>query len=146
MEIVVERADGHVAKLAADLENAPDLVGHEMSGIAQSIDRHDPRPAATATAGAGRGQAFLDALPDQISFHLGKGGLDLQKGAAGGGGRVHRRVDGPKADAALLEPVDQGNEVVRQPSEAVEVEDDENIVAAQVIKAGGQAGACRVRA
>jgi hypothetical protein len=70
-------------------------------------------------------------LAEEVAFHLGEGGLDLQEGAAGGGGRVHRRVEGFEADAALLEPVDQDDQVVRQPSEAVEVEDDEDIVAAQ---------------
>ena len=48
-------------------------------------------------------------------------------------------------DAALLEPIDQGDEVVRQPAEAVEIQNDQDIVAAQVIEAGGQAGARRLR-
>ena len=85
-------------------------------------------------------------MADEVAFHLGEGGLDLQESPAGGGGRVHRRVDGLEPDAALLEPIDQGDEVVRQPAEAVEIQNDEDIVAAQMIETGRQAGALRVRA
>src|SRR5215217_2090525 len=59
MKIVVERAGVHIAQFAADLWNAPGLVGHQILGIAQSLGGHDPWPAATAPAGAGGGQAFL---------------------------------------------------------------------------------------
>src|SRR3954447_7005848 len=84
MKIVVERAGVHIAQFAADLWNAPGLVGHQILGIAQSLGGHDPWPAATAPAGAGGGQAFLNTLPDQISLHLGKGGLDLQEARPAG--------------------------------------------------------------
>src|SRR3954451_4398900 len=59
MKIVVERAGVHIAQFAADLWNAPGLVGHQILGIAQALGGHDPWPAATATAGAGGGQASL---------------------------------------------------------------------------------------
>src|SRR4051794_31483017 len=65
MKIVVERAGVHIAQFAADLWNAPGLVGHQILGIAQSLGGHDPRPAATATAGAGGRPDFLKTLPEQ---------------------------------------------------------------------------------
>ena len=48
-------------------------------------------------------------------------------------------------DAALLQPIDQGDEVVRQPSEVVEIQNDQDIVAAHMIETGRQAGGPRIR-
>ena len=143
MQVMVEGAAGDAAELAADAGDAACPVGHEVLGVAQPVDGHDPRPTAVAAPGTGRQDAFLDPLADEVALHLGERGLDLQEGPAGGGGGVHGRVERLEADAALFEAVDQGEQVARQPAEAIEVEDDQNVVAAQMIEAGGQAGACR---
>ena len=116
-----------------------------MLGIAQLVDGHDPRPAAFSAPGPSRTEAFPDALPDEVALHLGKGGLNLQESAACGGRRIHRRVDGPELDAPLLKPIDQRNEIVREPSETIEIEDDKNVTAPQVIQAGGQSRALSIR-
>jgi hypothetical protein len=88
-----------------------------------------------------RTDAFPDALAVAVALHLGEGRPDLQEGAACGSRCVHRRVDGPELDAPLFEPIDQRNEIVREPSEPIEIEDDKNVIAAQIVQAGGQAGA-----
>ena len=69
--------------------------------------------------------------------------LDLQKGPARRRGGVHGRVDRSESDAALVEFVDEGDELAGAAPEPVEVEveDDEDIAAAQVVEAGGEARA-----
>src|SRR3954449_8598948 len=140
MKIVVERAGVHIAQFAADLWNAPGLVGHQILGIAQSLGGHDPWPAATAPAGAGGGQAFLNTLPDQISLHLGKGGLDLQEGTAGRRRRIHRRVERLEGDAPLLKILDQTDQIPRPAPEPVEVQHHQHIAGPQMVETGDQAG------
>ena len=54
---------------------------------------------------------------------------------------VHGRVEGAETDAALVEFVDEGDELAGAAPEPVEVEDDEDIAAAQVVEAGGEARA-----
>src|SRR3954465_13935399 len=140
MKIVVERAGVHIAQFAADLWNAPGLVGHQILGIAQSLGGHDPWPAATATAGAGGGHAFLNTLPDQISLHLGKGGLDRQEGTAGRRRRIHRRVERLEGDAPLLKILDQSDQIPRPAPEPVEVQHHQHIAGPQMVETGDQAG------
>jgi len=144
MQVVIEGAARDIPELATDGRNAARPIGHEVLGIAQLVDGHDPRPATFSTPCSRRENAFFDALADEVALHLGKSGLDLQEGPAGGCGRVHRRIDGLEPDTALLESIDQGNEVVRQPSETVEIQHDQDIVATQMIEAGDQAGARRI--
>ena len=90
--------------------------------------------------GAGGFQALPHALADDVSLHLGEGGLDLEEGAARGRGGVHRRVQRAEGDAALSELVDQGDELAGQAAEPIEVENDEDVAAAQVIEAGLEPG------
>jgi hypothetical protein len=61
-------------------------------------------------------------LADEVTLHLGEGRLNLQEGAACGGHRIHRRVDGPELDAPRLKPIDQRKEIVREPPETIEIE------------------------
>ena len=104
-----------------------------MLSIAQLVDGHDPRPAAFSAPCSSRTEAFPDALADEIALHLGKGSLNLQEGAACGGRRIHRRVDGPELDAPLLKPIDQRNEIVSKPSETIKIKDDKNVAAPQCL-------------
>ena len=85
-------------------------------------------------------QPFAYPLADDVSLHLRKGRLNLQKGATSRRRGVHRRVQRAKTDATLVEPVDESDELACKPPEAVEVLDDEDIARPQVIEARGEVG------
>jgi len=74
--------------------------------------------------------ALKGALADEVALHLRERRLDLQEGASRRRGGVHRRVEGPESDAAGLEVVDEGDELRGEPPEAVEIQDDQDVVLA----------------
>ena len=53
-------------------------------------------------------------------------------------GGVHGRVERAKPDAALVELVNEGDEFAGAPPETIEVEHDEDVTLAQVVKAGAE--------
>ena len=53
-------------------------------------------------------------------------------------GGVNRRVEGAEPDAPLVDLIDEGDELAGSPPQPIGVEDDEDIVLAQVIEAGGK--------
>ena len=82
--------------------------------------------------------ALAHTLADDVAFHLGEGGLDLQEGPARRRGGVHGRVQCAESDAAPAEHVNEGDELAGEAAEPVEVEDDEDVASAQVVEAGGE--------
>src|SRR5690349_21114359 len=48
MQVMVQRAGGHAAQLAADRGDAAACVGHQVLGVAQAFGRHPARAAALA--------------------------------------------------------------------------------------------------
>ena len=135
--------EGRSPKRAADVRSRACAVGHEALGVAQLLGGHDAGTPALAPARPGGLHALAYALADDIALHLGERGLDLQKGPARRRGGVHGRVDRSESDAALVEFVDEGDELAGAAPEPVEVEDedDEDIPATQVVEAGGEARA-----
>ena len=77
---------------------------------------------------------------DDVSLHLGERGLDLHEGPARRRGGVHGRVEGAESDTALVELVDEGDELAGAAPDTVEVEDDEDIALARAIQARRQVG------
>ena len=55
-------------------------------------------------------------------------------------GGVRERVERAESDAAPVEFVAQGDELAGAASETIDVEDDQDIVSAKIVKAGGQVG------
>ena len=53
-------------------------------------------------------------------------------------GGVHGRVERAEPDAALVELVNEGDELAGAPPETVEVEHDQDVTVAQVVKAGAE--------
>ena len=82
VQVMVERARGNAAKLAADIGYRARLVGHEVPGVAQLLGGHDAGAAAFASTRPRRLDTLADALADDVAFHFREGCLDLQKGAA----------------------------------------------------------------
>src|SRR4051794_34142867 len=106
-----------------------------MLGVAQAFGRHPARAAALAPPRARRGDALPHALADDVALHLGEGRLDLQEGAAHGGGGVEISVQRAEADAAALQLIHQPDQLAGEPPEAVEVEHDQYVALAQVVQA-----------
>ena len=107
-----------------------------MSGLQQS-----PWASSFSPARTGGLHALAHALADDIAFHLRERGLDLQEGPARRCGGVHGRVDCTESDATLGELVDERDELASASAEPVEVQDNQNVAAAQVVEARGQIGA-----
>ena len=62
--------------------------------------------------------ALAHTLADDVALHFGERRLDLQKGPARRGGGVHGRVEGAESDPALVELVDEGDELAGAAPEA----------------------------
>ena len=142
VQVVVDGAGGEVAEFAADLRDRAVPVGHEALGVAQFLRGHDAGTSALATPRPGGRHTLAHALADDIAFHLGEGGLDLQKGAARWRGGVHGRAQRAESDAALSERVDESDELAGEAAEPVEVEDDddEDVAATQIVETRRQVG------
>ena len=135
---MVERARGQLPELAADGGDRACPVGHQALGVAQLLRSHDARPAALAPARTGGLHALEHALAKEIALHLRERRLDLEKRPARRRRGVHGRVERAETDAALVELVDESDELAGAPPESVEVEDDEDVALAEIIKARGK--------
>src|SRR6476619_7609602 len=94
MQVVIEGAARDIPELATDGRNAARPIGHEVLGIAQLVDGHDPRPATFSAPCSRREDALLVALADEVAFLVGTSGMDLQEGPASASFSIQRRIDG----------------------------------------------------
>ena len=83
-KVMVQRARREAAELAAHGGDRTGPVGHAALRVAQLLDSHDARPPALAPACPGSLHALENALAQEVTLHLCKGGLDLQKRPARG--------------------------------------------------------------
>ena len=135
---MIERARGQLAEFATDVRDRTGPVSHQALGVAQLLRGHDARPPAVAATRPGGLHALEHALAHEVALHLREGGLDLKKRPARRRGGVHGRVERAEPDAALIEFVNEGDELAGAPPQTVEVEYDQDVALAQVVKAGAE--------
>ena len=134
-QVMVERAGGDVSEFAADVRNRACPGGHEVLDVAQLLAGHDARASALAATRPSGLHTLADALADDVSLHLRERRLYLQEGPSRRCGGVHRRVDRAEPDTALVELVDQGDELAGAAPQPIEDQNDEDIALAQIVEA-----------
>lgn len=106
--------------------------------MAELLPGHDARATAHAAACPGGLHASEDTLGDDVALHFRGRRPYLQTSAAGGRGGVHRRVERPKSDAALVELVDESDELGGPAPRPIEIEDHEDVGCTEVVEAGNE--------
>src|SRR3954467_7380193 len=85
----------------------------------------------------------MGPLPDQIPLKLSQGAKDVKDQLATAGGGVDLLLQGPEANAALLQVPDGVDQMRQGAAEAVQAPDDQDVICTEVGERLGEPGAFR---
>jgi hypothetical protein len=98
------------------------------------------RSATQSTAGSGSREAGHGAFSYKVAFKLGKGAKDVKDELATAGGGVDLFGEALEADAALIQPSHQLDELGEGSAEAIEAPDHEGVTGADILEGLGESG------
>ena len=121
-------------------KSVPSALVH-LAGDSQLLRGHNPRPAATAATGPGRGKPGGGALSDELPFELSQCPEQMERQPS----RWRRSVDpfgqALEADAGGGQVVDSGDQMAQVATEAVQAPHDKGVTEAEVVEDGLELGA-----